>query len=290
MILCYAHEVQNMGIVGDIASLIGQVYKIWQDSTSDHAVSPRLLYDKYVAPSYLLLKEVHTDYLELYLELEERLAMEEELSSETVNWFARSRTRRQADRSELREFEVPAARATRERAKSVNQAAELYVQNVRAYFTPFELHTNFAHARIGCLGPSAATYTEHRLRVMSAWLDRSPADKRALATEEYLEQREGLPEDEAIETILAATAGAVDERVINYLEELDQEARAALESFHDASRAMQRRIAQGEYSYHHLFNWRHVLQEHAGGQRYHFEDTMKAVQIAYIRIRVLADR
>lgn len=120
-----------MGNIGDLSTLLTQAYKIWQDARGKASVTPQELYDKYIEPSYQLLKLVHANYLETYLELEERIALEPSLSEATVRWFARARTKMQADRSELRLVGVPQAAG---KSEAVNSKATAYIVAVHEYF------------------------------------------------------------------------------------------------------------------------------------------------------------
>ena len=99
-----------MGLLGDVASLIATAWRIFRDTGDPQRIKPQALFDTYVVPSYLMLKTVHSDYLEMYHELSARIYLEVELSDETVRWFSRARTTHQADRSELRILDMPGLR------------------------------------------------------------------------------------------------------------------------------------------------------------------------------------
>ena len=69
-----------MGTLGDISNLIFQAYRLWQEQHAGRTVTPQEIFDKYVAPTYQLFKQIHGDYMNTYLELRERIALEDTLS------------------------------------------------------------------------------------------------------------------------------------------------------------------------------------------------------------------
>jgi len=289
-------EKPAMSVISDISDLIIQVYKLWKEGTAEGVVSPQELYVKYVAPSYALLREVHNDYLNIYVELEERITMEEELSASTVDWFTRARLTRQVDRSELHLLDLPSSVATKERTLDIREAAASYIASTRAYFEPPSLKNDFSTERLRRLGPTGATLTELRLRVMRAWQGFTLTDQRMIATEEYLESTASMSQDEIIQKMLAAGIGFMEIDVAQHLEKLHEEADAAFNQarleLSAAPPEKQRQVArrQREGSFVYGFEWKNVLQQHIWRQRWHFEEAMKAVQMAYIRLRILTDR
>lgn len=122
-----------MGIVGDIATLANKAYHVWCERKSTETVRPQLLLQDYIEPSYTMLKAVHADYTDFYLELVERIGAGESLWK-TVRWFSRARSRLYPDRSELRFTDIPLLRGNREAARNFNDAVVDYLQCLRAYF------------------------------------------------------------------------------------------------------------------------------------------------------------
>lgn len=290
-----------MGIVGDIATLVTQAYKVWQDQRGEQWVSGQALFEGYVDPSYRLLKEVHTDYLDLYIELEERIESEPKPSQQTVQWFARARSRRQADRSELRLLDIPVLEGSSERARDTNSTALEYLSSIRAYFLPVRERRQLSKDRLKGFGPTPATATEARLRALVYWSCLPEEDQRMLATEELLErqQREAegglFPADYLIERLVLAAGGEPVPGVSERLRVVDAEASAALAK---ASKSVQKRVelalrGQNTLQRNHIpfdkFSWREVICDHVRHQRRELEHAMSRVQRAYVRLRILTD-
>jgi hypothetical protein len=277
-----------MGVIGDISTLVLQAYKLLCERHAGTIVTPQEMFDKYVGPSYQLLKQVHCDYMDLYLELRERLSVDDPLSHGTVQWFARARARRQADRSELRLLDIPRLPSQRQRASDVNAAGTEYLAAVRAYFEPPEIRGSFSRARISRVTPSASSFTAARLHVLEYWSRLSPASQPAFAVEEHLESEESPPREVLVETLLASVVGLLDPDVADHVESVAREASAAFACVHPS---LQQAIGQGRFPWVvEEFDWRRILDEHIRAQCSAFETSMGDVQTAYFRFRILADR
>src|SRR5688572_21923078 len=59
----------EMGILADLVSIVRDAFKALQSHTGQQFIDPSQVYEKYVAPSYLLFRQIHNDYVEIYLEL-----------------------------------------------------------------------------------------------------------------------------------------------------------------------------------------------------------------------------
>ncbi len=180
-----------MSIIGDISDLITMGYKVWQGAT----VSPQEMFDKYVSPSYQLLssKSTATTWICIFGKPSERIAREDVLSQQTVQWFTRARARRQADRSELRLIEMPKLTNRTQRTSNINIAGIEYLAAINDYFLPVEMKKPASCTRI-----QTRHHPLRRLPLPDCIFCRTghnltpPASQRAFAVEEYLESEEAL--------------------------------------------------------------------------------------------------
>lgn len=278
-----------MGTLGDISSLILQAYRLWQERSAGTTITPQQMFDKFVNPSYQLLKGIHGDYADVYLELRERISFDDSLSEQTVRWFSRARVRREADRSELRLLEIPKLTAQAERARNVDTACTEYLALVAAYFEPAQPIHPALRERIKHRLSSASSYTAARLHALQYWPRLSPASQRVFGAEEFLESSEFPPVREVlIERLLEAANGTLKADVAAYFATVANEAEL---KFHSLSPSMQDDIRQGKYSWGIVgFDWKSVLDEHIRAQLSRFSSSLSDVQKAYFRVRILTDR
>jgi hypothetical protein len=277
-----------MGTLGDISNLILQAYRLWQERHAGFTVTPQEMFDKYVGPSYQLLKQIHGDYMDLYLELLERIALDDPLSNHTVQWFEKARARHRAERSELRLMQIPRQTSRTQRSMDINTAGTEYLSTVSDYFIPAEIAKSASRARIKRKTPSASSFTAARLHVLHYWSRLSPASQRAFAVEELLEMETQRLREELIENLLEAVAGILTPESANYVESVALEAEA---EFQGVSLSMRDAIAEGRFPWViEGFDWRDILNEHIRVQCSAFETSLQQVQRAYFHFRILADR
>lgn len=301
-----------MGVIGDIAALLGEAYRVWQDQQGQRSLSPRDLYGKYIAPSYSLLREVHTDYLELYLELEARVAASD-APTEILQWFARARIRRQIDRSELSLLQFPQI-TVGTRGRDVDAATQEYLNNVRLYFLPGpppKLSKSRMYER---LPSSRSTLTEDLLNLVVLWLRLSAQDQRALLAEEYYDAHflstDRFGHSELIQRILESSIDGYSEPKpeanVWGLADLIPE-REIGPTPNGYKQVSWHQVAKDFFARQHW--WQEMLEgrvecrqipiagatlaqviaDHARQQRESLELAMRKVQVAYMRLRVMAE-
>lgn len=305
-----------MTIIGEIVELTNQAYKIWSVRRAENSFSPQELYVKFIEPSYKLLKEVHTDYLELYLELQERIALENSLSNETIRWFSKARSRRQMDRSELKSLEIPPldrklmSGVNDSYLKDLNLSVGMYLSSLRDYFLPERrlrtsgIHRLFDTDKDQILSTRLDTHslrTEAWLMRMYLWLELPHEEKIVLLAEEYLRaelEKSSTPlvRDELIEGIFRV----VNEPNSFLASELEQLLVARSERAKGRIRDQHRdeKIPRGIdddiklYLGHleELPNWRRIVDDHIWTERKNLEESIGRVQYSFIRIRILSDR
>lgn len=93
-----------MGAVKDIYDVLVDLIAKRQHKGFDARKSD--VFNDYIDRPYQLLKQVHTDYLEIFAELRQRIVSKNGISSDTLNWLARARLKEQAHRSELENLEL----------------------------------------------------------------------------------------------------------------------------------------------------------------------------------------
>jgi len=305
-----------MTLIAEIVELTNQAYKIWSTKRGEYTLSPQELYTKFIEPSYKLLKEIHSDYLELYLELQERIVLEKSLSSETVRWFSKARSSRQMDRSELKLLEIP--RLNRKLIRGVsgeylvdlNQAVGSYLANLRDYFLPEQglrvslVHRLFETNADQILSTRIETrsfHTETWLSRMYLWLELPNEEKMALLADEYLrtqleQSATPLVRDDIIEGILQI----VTQENTVLLSKLEQLLIARSDSVKDRihSRSKDEQIPHEvkkdiDFYLDHLAetpNWRRIIEDHIWTERKNMEEAIGRVQHSFIQVRILADR
>lgn len=310
-----------MTIVGEIVELTNQAYKIWLTRKSESTLNSRELYIKFIEPSYQLLKEIHTDYLELYLELEERIKLENSPLSGTIQWFSKARSRRQMDRSELRSLEIPSLDSQllrgwdRKDLKGLNQVIGAYLAELREYFLPKQKDLDANHheqllmtdenqilsAPFTKATTTRSSGTETFLDDLHLWLEMPHEEKIALLADEYLRAEHDsmsvpLSRDDFIESMLKVTTKE-DVLLMPQLEEL---LTARSEKARQRIRAMS--ITQSPPSYVEARlgaylqnfstkpNWRRIVEDHIRTERSNLERAIGRVQRSFIRVRMLIDR
>lgn len=312
-----------MGVIGDNAALLNDAYKVWKEQQGLRNLGARDLYKKYIAPSYTLLREVHTDYLELYLELEERVAENWSSPADTVKWFARKRVRRQTDRSELSLLRFP--RVTGEsRGRDIDAATEEYLNEVRSYFLPGQPPKLSKDRLYKNVEPdSRSTVTEDLIRLASIWRRLSPQDQRVLLAEEYHDSHfmvtNRFAHSELIQRIMEAsiTSYAVPGAEMSVWDLNDLIPQRAINSTpHGYKQVSWHQIAKDYSTGQHwwqkalevradhekFFGGNHeklriaegamlaeVISSHARQQRESLELAMRKVQVAYMKIRIMAE-
>ncbi|HEY3566655.1 MAG TPA: hypothetical protein VGP73_01885 [Thermoanaerobaculia bacterium] len=224
--------------------------------------------------------------MEIYLELEERVALADCLSQEIVLWFSRARARRQVDRSELRLLRFPHLEGSAQRILDFNQAVEAYRGAVRDYFLPPSEQGRFSEERIRRMWPSAAIRTIERLALIGYWQRLSKDAQRSLVAEQYYERTTSSPDDrfgrgQIIENIMKATIGdipvAEEETFLTTMSGLSEEAH-----LHDERKNVRLEEVLAR------FEWDKVITEHTWSQRRELESALAKVQRTYMRVRVLA--
>lgn len=305
-----------MSIVGEIVELANQAYKIWAAQRNKSTLSPQELFSKFLEPSYNLLKEIHTDYLELYLELQERISLENTLSSETVKWFSRTRSRRQADRSELRSLDIPQLNDkivkgwNDKHLKELNLAVESYLGNLRNYFLSDETLNNSGNNFLLKTNEDQILYsrshtrsllTELWLMRMHLWLELPHEEKIVLLTEEHLQKqlkKSSLPyvHDDFIEGVMKAVVKEEPLPISNIEEVLDSRDKSAIQRINDkpnqefASPAMKAEIQSILNAITEVPNWRRIIEDHIWAERNNMESAIERVQRSFFRVRILSDR
>lgn len=277
-----------MGALGDISNLLLQVYKLWKERAAGAAVHPQHIFNRYVQPSYKLLKEIHGDYLDMYLELRERIPDGDSLPQELVVWFARARAHREADRSELRLLDIPRLEGESSHALDINTAIVQYLVAVTTYFDPTFVNEHASRSRLGEALPSASSFTAARLHLLSYWSRLSAASQRAFAVEEHLESGPSPLREVMVEKLLSAAADIWDAGTLEHFQHVQREANAA---FDQNPSSLQKGIQDGLFSWAvDGFGWHDILEYHIRAQCSAFESSMHRAQRAYFRLRILTDR
>ena len=313
-----------MGIVADISDLVIQVYKLWRDARDGTTIAPQELYEKYVRPAYVLIKEVHADYTDLYLELSERLRIAGQIDDQLIAWFARAGTRRWSDRSELAVLDLPAIQAGDETAQLINDEALGFIAAIQTYFIPAQTPQRLSEKRVGhYLGDTAATATEKELRFLAVWAKLSIQDRLALEAEKESEHRTshthvGYPDDEIIHFVMTAVIGETDSSLIKRIRATEWKSsdanskgnrsgcsdatEVALQLPHGLASRRPRRsdlptgIDQAPRDWSadvrtlEKFSWSNIIHDHIERQRKALELGMKDIQRHWVRLRILADR
>lgn len=278
-----------MGLVADLSALLVQAYRIWQERRGQSVMTPQELYDVYIGPSYRLLKDLHSDYEDIYLELAERMERDEVVSVETVAWFARARARRAVDRSELTVLAFPSL--TGDKVEEINLEAIKYVEAVHNYFRSGEDPQVLTAARVRSMGGSAATDTEIRLRYLLVLSRLRPEDRRAILGEAEPESTLiGTPtRDDVIYSVLAAVRDETSDAFRERLRSLEAEAeRAAI--MPPLNPTSERRLSPSALYDLRDFRWREILSSHIATQRESLTRRLREVQLHHIRLRIFAKR
>lgn len=277
-----------MGIVGDISNLIQQGYSVWKERHEGNTVSPQEMFDKYVNPSYQILKQVHGDYMDMYLELLERIAIDSNISQATIFWFSKARVRHQADRSELRSIALPKLDKISSSSINIQEVGNKYISSITNYFLPIELKESSSAKRIHRRTPSASSFTAARLHVLKYWSRLSYESKLVFAAEEYLENNENLDREHLINGLIDVFSDIKNDKVIAHLNSVESEANETLQS---VSNSMQEAIMKGRFSWVIKgFAWRDILEEHIHAQCRELEKSLEEIQKAYFQFRILTDR
>ena len=92
-----------MGIIKDIYDILTDLKDRYESKGFD--ANKAELFENLIQRPYSLLKQVHTDYLEIFTELRSRISNRNGISQETLNWLASARVKEQAHRSELRNLQ-----------------------------------------------------------------------------------------------------------------------------------------------------------------------------------------
>jgi hypothetical protein len=204
-----------------------------------------------------------------------------------VKWFARARARRQVDRSELRVLQIPRLIRRGQHANDINDAGIEYLASVKTYFEPIEIKKPRSRARVNGKTPSASSFTEARLHILQYWSRLSPGSQRVFAAEEFIESRPSQLQELVIEKLLEAAADVPEPDIAQHLQSV---AREAGDAFGDTSKGMQDAILAGRFSWVvDGFHWREILGEHIESQCAVFSSSMRDVQKAYFRFRILSD-
>lgn len=280
-----------MGIVAELVELVNATYKAWRDWRGGSSISPQELYSKYVAPSYQLLREVHSDYLVLYIELQERIDIGDPLI-EIARWFSQARLRRQVDRSELRALELPPVEGRAQHVADIDSAGLEYLRAVREYFLPVRnVKGRSFEGRLRSLEPSRARETDRRLLLMLQWDNLTLEDQRAVAAEEFYDKlpyfADRFGHIAELGGLLDASSGnSVPSEVQELLASNATGAEQALQKLEagDLPKALRSREPSKYVS------WKHILEDHIRDQRWSLEWAISDVQRKYIRLRLLVDR
>ena len=274
-----------MATLKDIVDIILAVRAAWKDHRQSSDVPRKEIFDKYIAPSYTMMKAVHSNYLGLFVELEQRLQLDGEVTAGTVAWFSAARTQFQVDRSELQMIQVPKNSSSGKASVDLRAALDAYLFAVREYFVPSCNLVPRAWERIRSsfqFTPSSAI--EERMWIMAGWKALLPVERRMLVAEDVTEQRlrtvdERQGREELIDTLMRVTLGETPAGIGEQIAAYDREAQTAATTKQRVTRAALNEYGQTE-----------VLQSHIHMQRWELESAMTKVQEAYFRVRLIADR
>lgn len=281
-----------MGVIIEVSSLLVQLYKLWQEHRGTSTVTPHELYEKYVHPSYVLVKEVHSDYEDLYLELSERINRDEQITGETLEWFTRARTRRAVDRSELSLIDLPQlgyAFRHSDRIADINAESLKYVEAVQRYFQPETQSFSSTHRIYELLGsPTASMETEIKLIYLHIFSKMSDVDRRAMEAERAAKTSEASGADQVLDEVMRAVKGDISEDTRLRIEASSKASLTIAEDFENFDRHNRRVSFSGPNLWR--FRWRDILDEHIQAQRESLSEAMKEIQLRHVRLRILADR
>ncbi len=283
-----------MGALGDIANLAGQAYNAWTQWQTATKSNPRELFSRYATPTYDTLKEVHRDYTDLYLELHERLHLNDELDRPTLQWFAKARRAKKLDRSELQLADFPTLGGSNDRVNKVNNAAVSYFGAIRDYFLPRRTKSIFPGLdRIKNLYPTGtgSNQTEIFLNIWFAWNGLSDHDRHLILAEEHLSRTES-PVDMttmpiAIENLLQWPLLLPGSGASPELANMEREETALLTSKLGAAPATSEQAPRSEWE---RLNWKIIISAHILGEMKRLEDAIANVQACYIQLRIACDR
>ncbi len=300
-----------MGTLADITDLVSRAYDAWSSWRAESGVSPRKLFAEYVTPSYNLLKEIHGDYFELYLELRERMELADDLDFETLQWFSKARRLRQVDRSELRLADCPTITGEGDRIRHLNEASMYYFKALRSYFIPEHKRLGGGEGRIyGRIHErSTSLDTEEKLTFWYFWKDLAKNDRFTILTEEYLNRNrkpiEFFDVSDALEDLMRGALGGTIEGPdrspvdISLLEEERTEllVRSLFGELAPTETLELDRYVCEDYAKEkpstlelRYLQCKHIMLRHIGGEMVGLERKMKNVQQRFVRLRIQCDQ
>lgn len=302
-----------MGLIGDIVALVAAIRD--EADRGDLAQRERILLvrNEYLVPSYRTLRDIHEDYLSLYVGLKLRSRETEWQLNRVSDWWRDARRQLAAERTELLSLTVRGERGChtlhslgQDLHDDLAEALHEYVDAVAEYLSP----AMYRRGPFRSFRGTNSSFTELFLSLFVMWEDLDPVD-RAMTLEALQSLDEGpshLPSswdyfqyDEVTERLLAAPE---DQQVIRSREDLltmpyeDGTVQDFLRERGDFSDVespltwmerladLHRRLGSAPRA----FSWRAIVAEHASDRLASLEDSMASVQRHYTHARVLLDK
>lgn len=278
-----------MGILGDIVSLVNSLHSEWKKRADEANIDYAELFGKFVVPSYRLLQKVHRDYLELYLELAQRLEING-VTRETAWWFSKARVQMQAERSELRVFDFPILIGLDERAANINEIANQYAATIHYYFAPDPLILDpegSVAARLESVLVSAIELLESEPRLLAARVAECTIKEDLLIGSRQLDQIGVHEADDLVEKMISEDGSKLKDKIESEFQSKRERILNTLQAVEESLGLKDKGSSTQSTTYH--LDWESRIKHHVKHQCKHFEAAMGRVQRHFFQLKILCD-